>query len=105
MNQRPAIETTCGACQTRTLSGVDGYARYGVVVDRWPVSRDVELLCVLANREVYQSDRDRRLYRRTARASVYAASDLDLHPAHVCGQTLPIRPSAPTRVAADACPF
>ena len=88
--------TTCRKCGAAVLSGYDDYAKFAVKVDRRPVSREVELLCVVAARKVYEVDRERRLRLRTPQASVHRASDYDLHPEHVCGAVLPALPAPMT---------
>lgn len=90
--------TTCRKCSERIINGLDEYSKCVVRVDRLPISRDVEVLCVIAKRRVYEVDREQRIRLRTPKATLYRASHYDLHPEHICGQVLPAKPK-PAEVA------
>ena len=92
---RRAADTICAPCWTYTLAGIDAdVAGLPVAVDNFPLSRQGELLAVVAGRAVYALDirgelhrRDRWALRRPSKEPVLAE--------HRCGQPLPAAWLAP----------
>ena len=91
MTSRNARVGSCRKCHRPVVSGLDArVAARDVDVDVAVLSRDGELWCVFAGREVFALIGG-RLEDRTAKAVLYRACSSAVHARHRCGEPVPAR--------------
>lgn len=105
--RRASYPSRCRDCGANTWHGLDAdRAAIPVHVDRDPISRDVELLAIVAGRALYERSADGVLYRRPPRrALTWQPRSLTVHPVHVCGAVLPAATVTVRAALPDTPPF
>jgi hypothetical protein len=102
----------CQSCRRLVLAGLDGSAvAFSVVIDAEPLTRDGELLMIVAGVRVFATTTRTEILRRSPAEVLAHGEHLTMHREHDCAQTTPAHlikppPPKPQRTAnTDEVPF
>ena len=107
--RQPAKATpkSCSSCKRLVLAGLDGpAAALSVVIDAEPLTRDGELLMIVAGVKVFATNSRSEILRRSPAEVLRHGEHLTMHREHDCAKATPahlVAPPAPkpTRTASD----
>lgn len=98
--------TPCPQCGNPTIQGwTTPPGAYTVRLDATRITHQTELACVIIGITTYTIDHKGKINKRRPAAIIHKASQLNTHPEHICGQTLPPAPPPPTYTQPDHCPY
>ena len=87
----------CPSCRRMVLVGLDGRAAaFSVVIDAEVLTRDGELLMIVAGTKVYATNSRDEILRRNASEVLAHGEHLQMHREHDCAKTTPAHLIAPT---------
>lgn len=106
------IPKPCQSCRRLVLAGLDGSAvAFSVVIDAEPLTRDGELLMIVAGIAVFATNTRSEILRRNPAEVLHHGDHLSMHRVHDCAQPTPAHlikpaPPKPQRTAnTDEVPF
>jgi hypothetical protein len=87
----------CPSCKRLVLAGLDGRAAaLSVVIDAEVLTRDAELLMIIAGTNVYATNSRDEILRRNPSEVLAHGEHLQMHREHDCAKTTPAHLIAPT---------
>lgn len=103
----PAKPTTCPNCRAPILTGPDAdRAAITRHIDPTPITHQAQLTCILLERDLYELDREHRIYPRPPRrALTHHSPTFTIHAQHICHQPLPAQPTTPRPTHPDTPNF
>jgi hypothetical protein len=88
--------TACDTCQRQVLAGLDArVAALSVVIDAETLTREGELLMILASVKLYGTDRGNEIVTRTSGQVLKQNRAYNIHRVHDCDQPTPAHLIAP----------
>ena len=88
----------CGRCRRLVLAGLDAAAAaFSVVIDAEPLTRDGELLMIVAGVRVFATNSRTEILRRSPSEVIAHGDHLTMHREHDCAQATPAHLVAPPK--------
>ena len=88
----------CGRCRRLVLAGLDASAAaFSVVIDAEPLTRDGELLMIVAGVKVFATNSRSEILRRSPSEVIAHGEHLTMHREHDCAKATPAHLVAPPK--------